>query len=319
MGENKKIDKDSVKKYAEFLKETLDPYKMKVGLKSFNRLKEDVYTIHGDLKELTKELYDSFKELKTPYHKLVNFGGLEFDLCINQTNRYYSFVDWNKFLNNDYELVIEVPENYDLNYLVSTIIHEFRHIIDFTDENLNNGLSSFDMEFNLRKYNVGDFNDFFILVYISLEHELVARNNQIYPYIKFKELTKEQSLDILKKSFIWTSLDKLKIFNVDNFINKFNVDDLIKITNSFIKDVLYDDNNIIDNYLELKEFYQLFKEYFNDISNKWKILLLREVDVIYERKYNHNEYIDGYKDILKLMWIEVKKNIKYDKSITKSL
>ena len=68
------------------------------------------------------------------------------------------------------------------------IIHEIRHMIDFTDENLNTGLSSFDMDKNLRRYNIGVFNEFYKLVYISLEHELVARNNQIYPYIKFKNL-----------------------------------------------------------------------------------------------------------------------------------
>lgn len=306
------LDKNKLSKYAEFVKETLDPYKLTLGIKSFNRIKEDVYTIHGDLKELSTNLFSEFNNLSLPYTKLIVFGGLEFDLIIKQTNRYNSAVDWNKFLKGDYEIVVEVPVNYDINYLISIIIHEFRHIIDFTDGNLNNGVSSFDMELNLRKFSDDvNFNDFFILIYISLEHELVARNNQIYPYIKFKNLTKEQSLEILKTSFIWKSLQQLKNFNVDNFISKFESNELIHITNEFIKDVLYDNETVIESTEELKEFYTLFDKYFNETSEKWLKLLLREVDSIYERQryynYHNNDIIDGYKDVLKNIWIKIKK------------
>jgi len=312
------LNKNKLIKYAEFIKESIDPNKLKANIKAFNRIKDDIYTIHGDLKELSISLYKELINITLPYNKLIVFGGLEFDLIINQTNKYYSSIDWNKFLNNDFEIIIEVPKNYDINYLVSIIIHEFRHIIDFTDENLNNGLSSFDMELNLRKYNIPKFNDFFILMYISLEHELVARNNQIYPYIKFNNLTKDESLQILKTSFIWKALIQLKNFNVDSFISRFDTNELINITNQFIKDVLYDNETKIESYIELKNFYELFNEYFVDVSEKWKELLLKEVDYTYERKiFNINQNsIDGYKTILNEIWSKLK-NDNNDKEVYK--
>lgn len=222
---------------------------------------------------------------------------------IIQSNRYYSSVDWFKFLNGDYEIILEVIPNYDINYLVSTIIHEIRHMIDFTDENLNASLSSFDMDKDLRKYT---FDEFFILVYISLEHELVARNNQIYPYIKFKNLTKEESLNILKGSFIWEALDMLKSFDYNSFINKYNEEELIKITNDFIKNCLHDDESTIDNKIELISFYKIWDEYFVGISKKWKDILLKEVDVIYERRIvNIAHCFKSYKLVLNEIWINI--------------
>lgn len=300
------IDSNKLLKYGEYLKETLDPWKLKQGIKSFNRQKEDVLTIYGDLKDLSYELTKELSNVELPYSKLLNFGGIEVDIKIVKSNKYYSNIDWVKFLKGDYEVIVEVIEDYDINYVVSTIIHEIRHMIDFTDENLNAGLSSFDMDMNLRKYNINTFSEFYILVYISLEHELVARNNQIYPYIKFKNLSKGDSIEILKNSFIWRALDKLNSFDYEKFVVKFDTNFLIKTTNNFIKDCLYDNETFIDNKDELILFYKVWDEYFRETSKKWHDLLLREVDVIYERKVN-KEFID-YKEVINKIW----KNIKYE-------
>ena len=262
--------------------------------------------LHGDLKDLSYELTNEISNVKLPYSKLLNFGGIEVDIKIVKSNKYYSNIDWVKFLKGDYEVIVEVIEDYDINYVVSTIIHEIRHMIDFTDENLNAGLSSFDMDMNLRKYNINTFSEFYILVYISLEHELVARNNQIYPYIKFKNLSKGDSIEILKNSFIWRALDKLNSFDYEKFVVKFDTNFLIKTTNDFIKDCLYDNETFIDNKDELILFYKVWDEYFRETSKKWHDLLLREVDVIYERKVN-KEFID-YKEVINKIW----KNIKYE-------
>jgi hypothetical protein len=72
----RKINKDKLLKYGQYLKESLDPWKLKQGIKSFNRLPEDLLTIPGDLKDLSEK-------------------------C-------------------DYEIIIEVEKDYDINYLVST-------------------------------------------------------------------------------------------------------------------------------------------------------------------------------------------------------
>jgi hypothetical protein len=299
------MNKKLLKKYSEYLKEALNPWKLKQGIKSFNRLSDEQLTIYGDLKDLSIELTKGFENINLPYSMLINFGGIELDLKIIKSNRYYSNIDWIKFLNGDYEIVVEVIENYDFNYLVSTVIHEIRHMIDFSDENLNNGLSSFDK--NLRKYNIIGFNEFFTLVYISLEHELVARNNQIYPYIKFKNLSKEESLSILKNSFIYKALEKLRSFDYQKFIGYFDENILINITNNFIKDCLYDNETIIENLNELESFYKIWDEYFNEISIKWEQILMSEMDYIYERKvYN---IVLGDDNILNSIWLKIKVNL----------
>ena len=302
------FNKDVLLKYGEYLKETLDPWKIKKSIKSFSRLPEEQYTIHGDLKNLSNELTKEFIELKLPYNKILSFGGIEISIRIIKSNRYYSNIDWFKFLKGDYELIIEVIDNYDLNYLVSLIIHEIRHMLDFSDASNNSGLSSFDMDFNLRKYRNEKFMDFYSLVYLSLEHELVARNNQIYPYIKFKNLSKEQSLDILRESFVWKSLSLLKGFDYIHFMNKFNDDELIEITNNFIVDCLFDRENKVENKEELLEFYKIWDIYFNELSDKWKDLLLREVDIVYERKNFDIDfyYCSNYKKVMNDIWNKIK-------------
>lgn len=286
------LDKEKLLKYGEFLKESLDPWKLKVGIKSFNRLPEEKLAIHGDLKNLSSELTKELLNVTLPYSKLLSFGGIEIDLIIKKSRDYYSNIDWIKFLNGDYEIVIDVVEDYDINYVVSMIIHEIRHMIDFSDENLNSGLSSFDIDRNLRKYNIDIFREFFTLVYISLEHELVARNNQIYPYIKFKNLTKEESLEILKSSFIWKSIQMLRNFDYKNFVFKFNESDLMNITNGFIRDCLYDNGSSVESREDLLNFYRIWDEYFREVSEKWENLIFREVDMVYERKvsFHHTDY-----------------------------
>ena len=77
----------------------------------------------------------------------------EFDIEISNGYSYSSNIDWNKFMSDIYEINIKVPNDYDLNYLVSTLIHELRHIIDFSDGAKSSGLSSFLMDYqNIYKH-----------------------------------------------------------------------------------------------------------------------------------------------------------------------
>lgn len=305
------FDKKKLLKYGEYLKETLDPWKLKIGIKSFNRLPDDKVTIHGDLKNLSEELQKEFNNISLPYSKLLIFGGIEIDLKVKLSNRYYSNIDWLKFLVGDYEIVIEVIDDFDKDYIISLVIHEIRHMIDFSDENINSGLSSFDVDQKLRKYNIGDFTEFFKLVYISLEHELVARNNQIYPYIKFENLKKEESLSILKNSFIWQSLVILRNFEYLSFIKKFNESELIEITNNFIKDCLKDNDDEIKNMDDLLNFFRVWDEFFHETADKWEKNLMKEIEVIYERKQYSIEHSTKAKNIniIREIWNNIKKKI----------
>lgn len=257
---------------------------------------------HKDLDELSEYLTNEFKSIQLPFVKKYDIFGVLFDVSVSYDYSYSSYIDWDKFMNDVYEINIKVPNNYDLNYLVSTMIHELRHIIDFSDGAKSSGLSSFLMDIHLRNFNIGLFSDFYILVYLSLEHELLSRNNQIYPYIKFKNLSKDESLCILKNSFIWESLQDLNNFNSLDFINKFKTDDLISRTNSFISNVLHDKKTTVEDEKDLIDFYNIWKDHFVDISNKWTSILLSEVDRIYER--NRWVFNEGIKCTAKKILIE---------------
>jgi len=257
---------------------------------------------HKDLDELSEYFTNEFQSIKLPFHNKYEIFGVSFDIIVSNSLSYSSHIDWNKFMNDVYEIDIKVPNDYDLNYLISTLIHELRHIIDFSDGAKSSGLYSFLMDIHLRNFNIGLFSEFYILVYLSLEHELLARNNQIYPYIKFKNLSKEESLDILKKSFIWDALQNLNNFDSLSFIKKFKTHDLIEKTNSFIENVLYEKKIIIEDDNDLIEFYNIWDEHFKEISKNWTSILLSEIDRIYERKmWVFNE---GIKSVAKKTLIE---------------
>jgi hypothetical protein len=289
----------NIKKFKELF-ESIDSEYVKNILKKSGV--ENPILHHKDLDELSEYFTNEFQSIKLPFHNKYEIFGVSFDITVSNSLSYSSHIDWNKFMNDVYEIDIKVPNDYDLNYLISTLIHELRHIIDFSDGAKSSGLSSFLMDIHLRNFNIGLFSEFYILVYLSLEHELLARNNQIYPYIKFKNLSKEESLDILKKSFIWDALQNLNNFDSLSFIKKFKTHDLIEKTNSFIENVLYEKKIIIEDDNDLIEFYNIWDEHFKEISKNWTSILLSEIDRIYERKmWIFNE---GIKSVAKKTLIE---------------
>jgi hypothetical protein len=275
------MKKTNIKKFKELF-ESIDLKYVKNILK--NSGVENPILHHKDLDELSEYFTNEFHYIQLPFTKKYEIFGILFNITISNGLSYSSHIDWDKFMNDIYEIDIKVPIDYDLNYSSSLLIHELRHIIDFSDGAKSSGLSSFLMDIHLRNFNIGLFSEFYALVYLSLEHELLARNNQIYPYIKFKNFSKEESLDILKKSFIWEALQNLNKFNSLSFIKKFKTYDLIEKTNSFIKNVLHDNKVIIEDDNDLIEFYNIWDEYFKEISKNWTSILLSEVDRIYERK-----------------------------------
>jgi hypothetical protein len=277
------MDKDKLRRYSDFIYEKLNVDK--IDLSKFNSIPKGHWTIYNDLKELSNKLKN---EIIIPFNRAINFGGIDINLSIVISNRYYSNIDWYEFLNGKNRLKVEIPQEHDIDYAISLIIHEIRHLIDFTSE-YSNKISSFDLELQLRKYrDIQDFNEFYILFYISLQHELVARNNQIYPYIKFKGIKKEDSIKLIKKSFIWVYLENLTSFNHDSFIKKFEVEFLIEVTNAFLKDVLFSDE-VIEDFEDLKLFYQKFEKYFKNLSIEWKDISFKEIDYVYESNSFINE------------------------------
>ena len=293
---------------------------MKKSYKEFiiekSYLKNRIETFNSNIE--TKGIPDSLKEIsinlsneliEVPSIKKINFLGYNFYFNIRYGIGYSSginFMDLIQTEDNNIKIGLFVPNNYDKDYLNSIIIHELRHCLDFLDENQNADTSSFIIDMNRYNFNVGLYFDFMKLIYISLEHELVARNNQIYPYIKFKNLTKDDSIKILKSSFIWGYLKDLKKFDVEKFINKFNTDELLDITNRFIENCLQDLNYKVNDINGLYDFYNTWNDYFIMISDNWELEMFKEVDRLYEKiLYERFDYNIIHK-LIKQIWKDIK-------------
>lgn len=291
------------KSYKEFL---IEKSNLKNRIETFNSNIE-TKGIPDSLKEISNDLSNQLIEV--PSIKKIDFLGYKFYFNTKYGVGYSSginFMDLMEKEDNKIRINLTVPNSYDKDYLNSTIIHELRHCLDFLDENQNADTSSFIIDMNRHNFNLGLYFEFMKLIYISLEHELVARNNQIYPYIKFKNLTRDDSIKILKSSFIWSYLEDLKTFDVKSFINKFNIDELLNTTNRFIENCLQDLNYKVNDVDGLYDFYNKWNDYFIMTSDNWKLEIFKEVDRLYEK--NLSEILDNniIHKLIKEIWKDIK-------------
>lgn len=288
-------------------------------LKYFNQLLEELQnrSIPNVLKELSNVLLNDIKDINIPYKNNYTLDVLKFDIDIiyNNDNSYYSNINVYNIITNPLNVIditIKIPKNYDIHYVLATIIHEIIHVYDIITVNSENDMHSFIKDIKLRNYKIGYYTNFINLIYLSLEHELVARNNMIYPYIKYKDIDIKESKNIIKSSFIWKALEYLKDFNHSEFISNFNLNDLINITNDFNKNIL-NQNNIMSDYNDIKVFYENFEFFFKETSDTWERELNDEILKIYENKLilleNNEKKSNNVKDLLLNLYInKINKN-----------
>jgi predicted ATP-grasp superfamily ATP-dependent carboligase len=124
------------------------------------------------------------------------------------------------------------------------------------------------------------------MIYLSLEHELIARNNMIYPFIKFRNVDIDEAKKIVKTSFINKSFVLLEEFDYNMFINSIDKDELVKLTNIFNKEVL----NQTDIITDVVEFYKKWEDFFKQTSIEWRKEIDNEIDRLYEF-IDTNEFI----------------------------
>ena len=254
-------------------------------------------TIPEILKNISIKLKSDLSNNISNFNKSYDIESFSFTIKINcNKNGYYSNIDLLKIINDmsiNIPIEIDIPINYDIDYVVATAIHEIRHIYDIYTVNSENDMASFINDYYIRELKIGNYTNFINLIYLSLEHELIARNNMIYPYVGLKNITKEETVKIVRTSFLWKSLDLLNSFDHMIFINSMNIDELIKITNIFINDVAKD-YKICNNKSDIIRFYKKWEEYFKNISIEWKNEMNKEIDKIYEfKRYSQNENIIG--------------------------
>lgn len=254
-------------------------------------------SIPNILKDVSKILKTDISESTSKFDKKYNIDAFDFRVRLNfNKTEYYSNINLLKIITDPSKNVyieVNIPTIYDVDYVVAIIIHEIRHIYDIYTINSENEMQSFVDDFHMRKLKIGNYTNFINLVYLSLEHELIARNNMIYPYVGLKNITKEESTKIIKESFIYDSLIKLGNFDHKSFINSMDSKELIELTNLFIKDVAKKDNLCV-NISDVIIFYKKWEEYFKNIKIEWEIELNKEISKIYEYvRPSYNEGIIG--------------------------
>jgi hypothetical protein len=194
-------------------------------------------------------------------------------------------------LGDEIEISANVFDN-DINYdkLISSISHELKHVYDaVTDDDISSFLNTGSV-YDLKNYfRNNSYIEFVNLIYLSLKHEMEARNHMIYDRLRWLKTYDEQQLkDEYKKTYIYKSLIMLKNFNYKYFIKQFNVNDLIKYTNIFIS-FFIKNNTSIKNINELYNFYKNYEELFHNIADDY---LIKANDVIYELIMDKKPYME---------------------------
>lgn len=193
----------------------------------------------------------------------------------------------------DFILEVDVIDNFDKDYLISLIIHEIRHIYDIYTTTKQKHLNSFvrDLKYRLVRNKISDdrFSEFLNCIYYSLLHELVARNNQVYPLVKNKYLSKEESYAMIKNTFIYSSLEYLGNFDSDKFVNKFSNDEIRIFTDIFNSIYCQSNKKIKD----INDYYYKWELFFKRIGDRWFDEMYSEINKLYETFISTHEIVEN--------------------------
>ena len=237
--------------------------------------------INNELKELADELY------KTKIDGFIgSISDITYTIKINHNMpKYYSSVPTKEILDSiisdrplSFILEVNVPDLHDNDYIISIIIHEIRHIYDMYTTTKIKHFNSFVRELKIKtaRKNINDvrFSKFLNCIYYSLLHELVARNNQVYPIINNKKINKEDCYEMIKNTFIYSTFDYLDSFNSNEFISGFSRDELAKFTNEFNN--LYCSVN--KEIKSIEDYYKKWEIFFKKTKDRWYDEMKLEID-----------------------------------------
>jgi hypothetical protein len=152
------------------------------------------------------------------------------------------------------------------------------------------------------------FDEFYDLLYLSLDDEINARTAQIYSYLYSLKIKDENILfDKIKETDNWKSIQMLKNFNYEKFIQNniesVGLNSFIKITNEIVEKFKDKDLNRktkmlyflepVNNLQELNKLYKNWSKYFfkKGVSciDKYKFLIKEVIeDLNGNRPWNEN-------------------------------
>ena len=175
------------------------------------------------------------------------------------------------------------------------ISHEIRHIYDVLTIVSDVEMDDFLKSKVVTKYKQNGVNlDFINLVYLSLEHELIARHNMLYEMFRWQGVTDKNELyKLFEKSYTFNALNQLKNFDYNFLIEQ---KDIIKFTEEFSKSIGDKfDGNIEEYYNRWKLFFKRKSEEFLGYIDSMldEVIVDIKNDTIYERicgfiSYNEN-------------------------------
>lgn len=235
------------------------------------------------------------------FNKNYNVDDINVDIIVEYRygikQPYYSNVNIYDIISGKEPIEIKVlvtDIQIDINYLMSVISHEIRHIYDIytiTD----------DVEINDFKKSliVNEFkgsNDFINLIYLSLEHELIARYNMLYELFRWIEITDKKKLyQIFEETYTYKALIYLKEFDHLKFVN--NNPSLEDFTIKFSKRIGDNfNNNLIEYYKNWEIFFKKKSDEFMGYVDNLLDDVINDVEngKVYERL---NGYISYNEDI----------------------
>jgi len=250
----------------------------------------DFKSIPEEIKELSKIIKNDIS--KQIFKKYDLGDGIEIEIILKYSQNskpYYSNINIFNILNQDKNIpiIINVEKNYDLNYLMGIISHELRHIYDiFT---ISNDIEMIEFQKSLYIKTLKNKNkDFLDLVYLSLEHELIAYNNMLYETYRWLNITdKSKLLNLIKESYTYKSLYKLKNFNHMSFIKKYNNLETFVLEFSDLFGDKYNGN--------VSDYFKQWELFFKDKAKTY----LKQIDIMIDEVINDinndktNELVDN--------------------------
>lgn len=288
-----------------------------------HKIYEFLKEIPTDLKNVYNKVQKDIGEHQESFSKTLNLADYDFcNMIVNVTVtfkrsnkiKYYSNV-------NIYDVIFE-PEKtiqipviiedveIDNNKMWSLIAHELRHIYDVITINDEDeaDMRDFIKSQHIEKLRENEnFLNFTNLVYLSLEHELIARNTMLYEQFKFCDCSKNELYELFKKTFIYEALQNLKNFNHLNIIKNTSLQEQLKYTNSFIS---YIGGEPVKNSDDVKTFYLKWENFFIEKSNEYLSEAYEILDEIANKKINESFYYEKYASYNEIGFFTVKKLLK---------
>ena len=177
------------------------------------------------------------------FNKVYNIYGLNILINIHfrldNKQPYYSNVNIYDVISGKEPNLIDISVtdlSIDLNYLMGIISHEIRHIYDILTTVDDLDVKDFLKSRVITEYKRDGVNKEFInLVYLSLEHEMIARNNMLYEMFRWQGISdKEMLYKLFEKSYTYDALKQLNSFDFRKMVE---LDNIIDFTYRFSKSI----------------------------------------------------------------------------------